>query len=88
MNRIIHPNYNNVYFDQTRWETILDDTGYRLDLYPSCQFAQQTFTEKYRVNVNHRPKGRWKISRADLADFIVKQLSSNEFIHRKPVIAY
>lgn len=89
MNRIIRPNYNKVYYDQTRWETILDDTQ---DIDWICvrptNLLNKPFTGKYRVNPSHCPKDGWKISRADLADFIVKQLSSNEFIHRKPVIAY
>ncbi|MBE2188881.1 MAG: SDR family oxidoreductase [Candidatus Kapabacteria bacterium] len=89
MNRIIRPNYNKVYYDQTRWETILDDTT---DIDWICvrptNLLNKPFTGKYRVNLSHCPKGGWKISRADLADFIVKQINSNEFIHQKPVIAY
>lgn len=89
MNRIIRPNYNKVYYDQTRWETILDNTT---DVDWICvrptNLLNKPFTGKYRVNLNHCPKGGWKISRADLADFIVKQINSNEFLHQKPVIAY
>ena len=89
MNRIIRPNYNKVYYDQTRWETILDDTE---DISWICvrppKLIDKPFTGKYRVNLNHCPKAGWKIARADLADFIVKQLISDEYIHRKPVVAY
>lgn len=89
MNRIIRPNYNKVYYDQTRWETILDDTT---DIEWICvrptNLLNKPFTGTYRVNLNHCPKGGWKISRADIADFIVKQTNSNEFVHQKPVIAY
>lgn len=89
MNRIIRPNFNKVYYDQTRWETILDDT---VDIDWVCvrptNLLDKKFTGKYRISVNHCPKGGWKIGRADLADFIVKQIDSSEFIHQKPVIAY
>lgn len=89
MNRIIRPSFNKVYYDQTRWETILDET---LDIDWICvrppNLLNKQFTGKYRVNLNHCPKGGWKIARADLADFIVKQLKSDEYVHRKPVIAY
>lgn len=89
MNRIIRPNFNKVYYDQTRWETVLDDTQ---DINWICvrptYLTNKPYTGKYRVRSNHCPKGGRKISRADLADFIIKQMSSNEFVHQKPVIAY
>jgi putative NADH-flavin reductase len=80
---------NKIYYDQTRWETILDDTK---DIDWICvrptYLTNKSLTGKYRVKLNHCPKGGWKISRADLADFIVKQINSDEYIHKKPVIAY
>ena len=89
LNRIIRPNYNKIYYDQTRWETILDDT---IDIDWICvrptYLTNKAFTGKYRIQDRHSPKGGRKISRADLADFIVKQIDSDEYIHKKPVIAY
>lgn len=89
MNRVIRPNYNKVYYDQTRWETILDETK---DINWICirppKLTNGPFKGTYRVNLNHCPRGGWKIGRADLADFIVKQLESDQYIHSKPVIAY
>lgn len=89
INRIIRPNYNKIYYDQTRWETILDETT---DIDWICvrptNLVNKPFTGKYRVNLNHCPKSGWKISRADLADFIVKQTDSDQYVHKKPVIAY
>lgn len=89
LNRILRPSLNKVYYDQTRWETILDDTE---DIDWICvrptYLTNKASTGKYRVKRNHCPKGGRKISRADLADFIIKQMESNEFVHQKPVIAY
>lgn len=89
MNRIIRPNYNKVYYDQTRWETILDEAS---DIDWICvrppKLVEKPFSGKYRVNINHAPKGGWKISRADLAHFVVKQLTSDEYIRQKLVVAY
>ena len=89
MDRILRPKFNKVYYDMTRWVTVLDDTK---DIDWTCvrptYLRNKAFTGKYRVNSKHCPKGGWKISRADLADFIIKQINSNEFIHQKPVIAY
>lgn len=89
LNRIIRPNFNKIYSDQTRWETILDDTT---DINWTCvrptYLVNQEFTGRYRIKNQHcPPKGR-KIGRSDLADFIVKVLYSNEYIHQKPVLAY
>jgi len=89
LNRIIRPNFNKVYSDQTRWETILDDTD---DIDWICvrptYLTNKSPKGEYRVQDRHCPKGGRRIGRADLADFILKQMDSNEFIHRKPVIAY
>jgi putative NADH-flavin reductase len=89
MNRVIRPNYNKVYYDMTRWETILDDTK---DIHWICvrptYLTNKPLTGRYRVGLNHCPKKGWKICRADLADFIVKQVSSDEYVHQKPVLAY
>ena len=89
LNRIIRPNFNKVYSDQTKWETILDDTN---DIDWICvrptYLTNKAFTGNYRVQDKHCPKGGRKISRADLADFIVKQIDSDEYRNKKPVIAY
>ncbi|PHN02364.1 NAD(P)-dependent oxidoreductase [Flavilitoribacter nigricans] len=89
LNRIIRPNFNKVYYDQTRWETILDDTN---DIDWTCvrptYLTNKSFTGKYRVKDQHCPEGGRKISRADLAHFMVQQIDSGEFIRRKPVLAY
>lgn len=89
LNRIIRPNFNKVYSDQTRWETILDDAT---DIDWTCvrptYLVDKGFTGNYRVKEKHCPEKGRKISRADLAHFMVKELTKNEFIHQKPVIAY
>ena len=89
LNRIIRPNYNKVYYDQTRWETVLDDTT---DIDWTCvrppYLINKPFTGQYRVALNHCPKGGRKIGRADLAHFMVSQLLASDFIRQKPVVAY
>ncbi len=89
LNRIIRPNFNKIYYDQTRWETILDDTK---DIEWMC--VRPTYltngdpTGDYRVKERHCPIGGRKIRRSDLADFIIKQISPEPFIYKKPVLAY
>lgn len=88
-NRIIRPTYNKVYYDQVRWETILEENK---DIDWICvrppYLNNKSHTGNYRVQKKHCPDGGTKISRADLADFIIKQIESKQFIHSKPVVAY
>lgn len=42
----------------------------------------------YRVSAHYAPKGGSKISRADLADFMLKQIASEEWLHKTPTLAY
>jgi len=45
------------------------------------------YTGRYRVVVNGIPRGGYRISRADVADFMIRQLTSDEFVRRMPAIA-
>lgn len=42
----------------------------------------------YRVAVEGIPRWGFRISRADVADFMVRQLTSDEFVRKMPAIAY
>ena len=44
-------------------------------------------TGRYRVVVDGIPRGGYRISRADVADFMIRQLTSDEFVRRMPAIA-
>src|SRR2546422_459808 len=43
---------------------------------------------RYRVAVDGIPRWGFRISRADVANFIVRQLTSDEFVRKMPAIAY
>ena len=45
-------------------------------------------TGKYRVEAEGLPRGGVQISRADVADFMLKQATGNDYVHRIPSIAY
>jgi putative NADH-flavin reductase len=78
-----------IYRDMKLWENILEQS---LDIDWICIRPTYLINSErrlqYRINRTYAPENGWKISRADLADFITKQISSNEFIHQQPVIAY
>lgn len=78
-----------IYADMEKWEQILEKNK---DIDWVCvrptYLRNGKLTKKYRVNTTYSPEKGWKISRADLAEFITKQVDSDEFIHQKPVVAY
>ena len=45
-------------------------------------------TDHYRIAVERLPKGGTHISRADVAGFMLKQVHSDEYLHKIPAIAY
>jgi sirohydrochlorin ferrochelatase len=45
-------------------------------------------TGRYRVAVEGLPRGGLKISRADVADFMARQVGDDEFVRQLPAIAY
>jgi hypothetical protein len=46
------------------------------------------WTNDYRAGVDLRPGRRPYISRADAADFLMRQLADDTFVHRTPAIGY
>lgn len=78
-----------IYADMKRWEAILSENQ---DIDWICvrptYLVKGSLTGVYRVRETYSPEGGWKISRADLADFITKQLASTQYIHKKPVVGY
>ena len=81
--------FRHIYRDMTEWENILEQS---MDI--DWIIVRPTYlrnsgrTGNYRIRKGFSPEKGWKISRADLADFITKQVTSDEYIHQKPTIAY
>jgi hypothetical protein len=46
------------------------------------------WTGHYRIALEGLPTGGARIARADVADFMLKQISSDEYVHKVPAIAY
>jgi putative NADH-flavin reductase len=45
------------------------------------------YTGRYRVVAEGIPQGGYRVSRADVADFMIRQLTSDEFVRKMPAIA-
>lgn len=86
---IVQPLFKNIYSDMQKWETILENsTGIDWTIVRPSRLTNGKEKGKYRVQLDHCPKGGIKINRSDLADFIVKQINSDKYIHQKVAIAY
>jgi putative NADH-flavin reductase len=46
------------------------------------------WTGHYRITLEGLPTGGARIARADVADFMLKQISSDEYVHKIPALAY
>jgi hypothetical protein len=46
------------------------------------------WTNNYRADVDLKPGRRPYISRADVADFLLKQLTDDTFVRKTPAIGY
>lgn len=78
----------NVYVDQARMEERIINTK-NLD-WTIVRPSQLTNSDKkkYRVRLRHNPKGGYQISRADVADFMLKQLKDDTYLYELPALAY
>jgi putative NADH-flavin reductase len=45
-------------------------------------------TGAYRLAIGATPQGGWRVSRADVADFIVRELGRKDYVHQAVGIAY
>jgi len=45
-------------------------------------------TGQYRISLEGLPEGGTRIARADVADFMLKQVSSDQYVHKIPGLAY
>ena len=81
--------FRHIYSDMTKWEKTLEQSK-DIDwiIVRPTYLKNSKLTKNYRVRNGLSAEKGWKISRADLADFITKQITSDEFIHQKPTLAY
>ena len=79
----------NYYVDMARMEQFVMDTAKLewLIVRPSY-LTNGEKTGVYRVTPRHAPKGGIRISRADLADFMLEQLQQDTYVRQTPALAY
>ena len=79
----------NTYVDMARAEQFVmdtDDLDWTIVRPPRLTNGKKTGS--YRVALRYVPKGGIQISRADLADFMLKQLGGDAYVRQIPTLAY
>lgn len=86
---IVQPLFKNIYMDMQKWEKALEKaTDIDWTIIRPSRLTNGKAKSNYRTKINHCPKGGSKISRKDLADFIIQQINDHQYIHKKIAIAY
>lgn len=79
----------NYYVDMARMEQVVMDTaGLEWTVVRPSYLTNGPKTGVYRVTPRYAPEGGVRISRADLADFMLRQLEGNTYVRGTPAVAY
>ncbi len=78
----------NVYVDLARMEQNLMATNLDWIIVRPSQLTNGKKRGVYRVAPRYIPEGGIRISRADVADFMLKQLQQDTFVRQTPALAY
>ncbi|MEI6044183.1 MAG: SDR family oxidoreductase [Chloroflexota bacterium] len=77
-----------MYQDMRRLEKILPTTKLEWIAVRPTYLTNGPLTGNYRVEINQWPAGGWKISRSDVAHFMLNQLTSDRYVSTGAVLAY
>jgi putative NADH-flavin reductase len=87
--KIVRPLFlQQVFDDKERQEMEIFKSGLDWTIVRPSILRDGPRTGGYRLSVGGAPQGGWRVSRADLADFIVRELPRKDYIHQALVIAY
>lgn len=78
----------NAYNDMKRFEAEVRASALDWVVVRPTQLTDEPRTGVYRISPRFAPPGGTQISRADLADFMLKQLSDTQYVHGTPTLAY
>ncbi len=77
-----------VYLDHTLQEKLIKESGLDWTIIRPGSFTDGPLTGRYQHGFSGDQKTTIKISRADVADFMMKQLVDNSYLHATPGLAY
>jgi uncharacterized protein YbjT (DUF2867 family) len=88
MNVLVPPLLRDEYADKEAQEKIVAESGLDWVIVRPMILTNGPWTNDYRADVDLKPGRRPYISRADVADFLLKQLTDEAFVRRAPAIGY
>ncbi len=88
MNVLVPPLLRDEYADKEAQEKIVEESDLDWIIVRPMIMTNGPWTNDYRADVDLKPGRRPYISRADVADFLLKQLTDDTFVHKTPAIGY
>lgn len=86
--RVLIPLFmSDLYDDMERMEETITATSLDWTIVRASYLRDHTATRRFRVADGATPRRGWKLSRADLAQFVIDQLGSDEWLRRRPTLA-
>jgi uncharacterized protein YbjT (DUF2867 family) len=85
---IVPPLLRDEYADKEAQERIVRESGLEWVIVRPMILTNGPWTNDFRVSVDLKPGRHPYISRADVADFLVRQLTDDTFVHKTPAIGY
>jgi len=87
--KVVRPLFlREVYEDKERQEMAIFKSGLDWTIVRPPIMRDGPRTGAYRLAIGEAPNGGWRVSRADVADFIVRELPRKDYVHQALVIAY
>ena len=74
--------------DTRRMEDLVGRSGLDWTMVRATRLTNGPRTGRYRVSPQYPPRGGWKISRADVAQFIAVTLTEGSWVRSAPALAY
>jgi putative NADH-flavin reductase len=84
---LIRPLGADLYADMARMEQIVRDSDLDWTFVRPTYLQDREPTGSYRATDNSTPKGGWRITRTDVARFIVEELDAHRWSRRAPSLA-
>ena len=88
MNVLVPPLLRDEYADKEAQEKIVRESDLEWTIVRPMILTNGPWTNIYRVSIDLKPGWRPYISRADVADFLTRQLADDTFVHATPAIGY
>jgi putative NADH-flavin reductase len=88
MKLLVPPLLRDEYAEKEAQEKLLRESDLEWVIVRPMLLTNGPWTNDYRVGLDLKPGRRPYISRADVADFLMKQLADDTFIHKTPAIGY